>query len=285
MPDYTLDDLLYLMARLRDPEAGCPWDIKQTWTSLVPHTLEEAYEVADCIERQDLGHLEEELGDLLFQVIYYARLGQEEDRFDFARLVDQLTHKLIRRHPHVFPDGQLYSQGSASSVNEEQVKQTWEQIKAEERQVKQQASSVLEGIPNNLPAMTRALKLQKRAARVGFDWGEAEQVLDKLEEELAEIRDALAAGDAQAVADEVGDFLFATVNLARHLKVDPETAVRSTNRKFQRRFEYIEQQTALAGRPLTAAEPKGSQQGWSLEALEGYWQEAKRKEKPDAPIA
>jgi len=285
MLQYCLEDLLHLMARLRDPQDGCPWDIKQTWTSVVPHTLEEAYEVADCIERNDFDHLEEELGDLLFQVVYYARFGEEEGRFDFHQVVDQLTRKLLRRHPHVFPEGDLHKRASDQQATEEDVKETWEQLKAEERQVKQQATSVLDGVPNNLPAMTRALKLQKRAARVGFDWGEAHQVLDKLEEELAEIREALAAGDSAAVADEVGDFMFATVNLARHLKVDPEAAVRSTNRKFQRRFTYVEQQSALAGRPLSEASQAIAEQRVPLKTLETYWQDAKRKESSDAPIA
>jgi ATP diphosphatase len=271
---YSLQDLLTLMARLRDPQDGCPWDLKQTWESIVPHTLEEAYEVADCIERGDLEHLQEELGDLLFQVVYYSRFGEEEDRFDFYQVVDGLTRKLIRRHPHVFPEGTLESRAGDQLVNELDVKNTWEDLKTEERKVKQQATSVLDGIPTNLPAVTRALKLQKRAARVGFDWGEAYQVLDKLEEELAEIREALAEGNQAAVADEVGDFLFASVNLARHLKVDPEAAVRSTNRKFQRRFVYVEQQSAL----------NHSNQPVPLEVLEGYWQEAKRKESPDAPV-
>lgn len=274
MAQYSLQDLLTLMARLRDPQDGCPWDLKQTWESIVPHTLEEAYEVADCIERGDLEHLQEELGDLLFQVVYYSRFGEEEDRFDFYQVVDGLTRKLIRRHPHVFPEGTLESRAGDQLVNELDVKNTWEDLKTEERKVKQQATSVLDGIPTNLPAVTRALKLQKRAARVGFDWGEAYQVLDKLEEELAEIREALAEGNQAAVADEVGDFLFASVNLARHLKVDPEAAVRSTNRKFQRRFVYVEQQSAL----------NHSNQPVPLEVLEGYWQEAKRKESPDAPV-
>jgi len=274
MAQYSLQDLLTLMARLRDPQDGCPWDLKQNWQSIVPHTLEEAYEVADCIERGDLNHLQEELGDLLFQVVYYSRFGEEENRFNFHQVVDDLTRKLIRRHPHVFPEGTLESRAGDQKQSEADVKNTWENLKAEEREVKQQAASALDGIPTNLPAITRALKLQKRAARVGFDWDEAYQVLDKLEEELAEIREALAEGNQAAVADEVGDFLFASVNLARHLKVDPEAAVRSTNRKFQRRFEYVEQQSAL----------NHPNQQVPLETLEGYWQEAKRKESSDAPV-
>lgn len=276
--EYTLEDLLTLMARLRDPVDGCPWDQKQTWGSIVPHTLEEAYEVADCIERGDLDHLQEELGDLLFQVVYYARFGEEEGRFDLHRVVDGLTRKLLRRHPHVFPEGTLDSRAGQQSRSEAEIKHTWEALKAEERQHKQAATSALDGVPTNLPAVTRALKLQKRAAKVGFDWEEADQVLDKLEEELAEIRQALAAGDAQQVADEVGDFLFASVNLARHLQVDPETAVRSTNRKFERRFRMVEALSAARGQPLSVEHQADPATAVPLDTLEAYWQEAKRKE-------
>lgn len=275
---YRLEDLLKLMARLRDPEGGCPWDQKQTWSSIVPHTLEEAYEVADCIERGDLDHLQEELGDLLFQVVYYARFGEEEGRFDLHQVIDGLTRKLLRRHPHVFPEGTLDSRAGQQTRTEAEIKHTWEALKAEERQHKQAATSALDGIPANLPAVTRALKLQKRAARVGFDWDQADQVLDKLEEELAEIREALAAGDAQQVADEVGDFLFASVNLARHLKVDPEAAVRSTNRKFERRFRTVEALSAAQGQPLSVERQADSATAVPLETLEAYWQEAKRRE-------
>ncbi|WP_218563949.1 nucleoside triphosphate pyrophosphohydrolase [Marinospirillum perlucidum] len=282
---YGLQDLLTLMARLRDPEDGCPWDRKQTWESIVPHTLEEAYEVADCIERGDLDHLKEELGDLLFQVVYYARFGEEEGRFDFNAIIDALTHKLIHRHPHVFPEGHLDSRPGDQASSEAEVKSTWEALKAEERQQKQAATSALDGIPANLPAATRALKLQKRAARVGFDWDEAPRVLDKLEEELAEIREALAQGDQEAVAGEVGDLLFATVNLARHLKVDPEAAIRKTNRKFESRFRYVENCCQQAGTPLTQERQEDPQLRLPLDTLEGYWQEAKRKEGPDEAVS
>lgn len=283
--EYTLQDLLTLMARLRDPEDGCPWDQKQDWHTIVPHTLEEAYEVADAIESGDLEHVREELGDLLFQVVYYARFAEEEGRFNFQQLVDELTRKLIRRHPHVFPDGTLESRASDSQMSEQDVKNSWEALKAEERKSKQAAVSALDGVPTSLPALTRALKLQKRAARVGFDWGEAELVLDKLEEELAEIREALASGNHQAVVDEVGDFLFASVNLARHLQVDPETAVRSTNRKFERRFREVEALSQAAGHPLSEERQANPLTRVSLQTLEGYWQEAKRKETRNAPIA
>ncbi|SFC11777.1 ATP diphosphatase [Marinospirillum celere] len=283
-PEYKLEDLLTLMARLRDPKDGCPWDLKQSWETIVPHTLEEAYEVADCIERGDLDHLKEELGDLLFQVVYYARFGEEEQRFDFHQVVDELTRKLLRRHPHVFPEGHLQSRAGDQVKSEAEVKNTWEAIKAEERKEKQAAVSALDGVPSNLPAVTRALKLQKRAARVGFDWGKAIQVLDKLEEELAEIREALASGDQAAVVDEVGDFIFASVNLARHLKVDPETAVRSTNRKFERRFREVEALSAAAGQMLTEERQSNPATRVPLQTLEGYWQEAKRKESRNAPV-
>ncbi len=276
---YRLEDLLTLMARLRDPQDGCPWDLKQSWETIVPHTLEEAYEVADCIERGDLEAVKEELGDLLFQVVYYARFAEEEQRFDFHQLVDGLTRKLIRRHPHVFPEGHLQSRASDLTPSEQDVKHTWELLKAEERKTKQGATSALDDVPINLPAMTRAVKLQKRAAKVGFDWDQADQVLDKLEEELSEIRQALADDDPQAVAEEVGDLLFATVNLARHLKVDPEAAVRATNAKFERRFREVEQLSAAAGQPLTVASQADPQQRVDLTTLEAYWQQAKRKEK------
>lgn len=289
--NYQLDDLLTLMARLRDPQSGCPWDLKQNWQSIVPHTLEEAYEVAECIEQGDYDHLKEELGDLLFQVVYYARFAEEEGRYAFNDIIDGLTAKLIRRHPHVFPDGTLHSSSAddASQTDASQVKSRWEAIKAEERQQKQQATSVLDGVPMNLPAITRAVKLQKRAATVGFDWDDPLLVLDKLEEELAEIREALAGGNQQEVADEVGDFIFAAVNLARHLKVDPEAAVRGTNRKFTQRFHQVEALALQNQQALTPDRQSDSQQRVSLQQLEAWWQEAKRRErsaqgKPDASV-
>ncbi|MFK7160402.1 nucleoside triphosphate pyrophosphohydrolase [Marinospirillum sp. MEB164] len=290
---YQIQDLLALMARLRDPQQGCPWDLKQTWQTIVPHTLEEAYEVAECIEQQDYQHLQEELGDLLFQVVYYARFAEEEGRYDFATIVDQLTAKLIRRHPHVFPSGTLngLSQQKTpvdadaahpSFVDEQQVKQRWEAIKAEERQAAaslQQPVSVLDAVPIALPAMTRAVKLQKRAASVGFDWAESLAVVDKMQEELDEIRAALASGEQAAVADEVGDFIFATLNLARHLKVDPEQALRGTNRKFTERFQQVERLSAAAGAPLTLERQADPEQAVTLEQMEAYWQQAKQIER------
>ncbi|WP_226503461.1 nucleoside triphosphate pyrophosphohydrolase [Pseudomonas sp. MWU16-30317] len=269
---YTLQDLLTLMARLRDPQHGCPWDIKQTYASIVPHTLEEAYEVADAIERGDLDHLQGELGDLLFQVVYYSQLAREEGRFEFAGVVDGITRKLIRRHPHVFPTGDLYAPPDMPRLSEEQVKQRWEEIKAEERAEAAKAPeqlSLLDDVPATLPALSRAAKLQKRAAGVGFDWPAALPVVDKVREELDEVLEAMASGDQAAISDELGDLLFSVVNLARHLKVDPENALRGANRKFERRFRFIEQALRDTHRPI---------EDCTLEDLDALWGEAKRQE-------
>lgn len=233
---YQLDDLLFLMARLRDPQYGCPWDLKQNFASIVPHTLEEAYEVADAIERADFAHLPGELGDLLFQVVYYSQLGREEGRFDFSTVVDGITRKLVRRHPHVFPDGDLYGPLNQPRLSEADIKQRWETIKAEERAaeaVVPEQLSLLDDVPRALPALSRAVKLQKRAARAGFDWPESLAIVDKLHEELNEVLEALASGDQAHIAEEVGDLLFVVVNLARHLNVEPEAALRATNQKFE----------------------------------------------------
>jgi len=269
---YTLDDLLHLMARLRHPQHGCPWDLKQDFASIVPHTLEEAYEVADTIERGDFQHLQGELGDLLFQVVYYSQLAREEGRFEFSGVVDAITHKLIRRHPHVFPTGELHAPLDTPSLSEAQVKQRWEEIKAQERAEKgvPEQLSLLDDVPSALPALSRAAKLQKRAAQVGFDWPDALPVLDKVREELDEVLQAMADGDSQALEDEVGDLLFATVNLARHLKLDPENALRGANRKFERRFRFIEQALRDSGRPI---------EDCTLDDLDALWGEAKRQEK------
>nr|WP_225776677.1 nucleoside triphosphate pyrophosphohydrolase [Pseudomonas sp. Marseille-Q3773] len=269
---YTLDDLLHLMARLRDPQYGCPWDLQQNYASIVPHTIEEAYEVADTIERGDFEHLQGELGDLLFQVVYYSQLAREEGRFEFDGVVDSITRKLIRRHPHVFPTGELYAPVDTPSLSEAQVKSRWEEIKAEERAEKSQPEqlSLLDDVPAALPALSRAAKLQKRAATVGFDWPAALPVLDKVREELDEVLQAMADGDSDALEDEIGDLLFATVNLARHLKHDPEHALRRANRKFERRFRFIEQALRDSGRPI---------EDCSLDELDALWGEAKRQEK------
>ncbi|QEY58437.1 nucleoside triphosphate pyrophosphohydrolase [Pseudomonas sp. C27(2019)] len=251
---YQLHDLLYLMARLRDPDGGCPWDLQQDFASIVPHTLEEAYEVADTIEREDFAHLPSELGDLLFQVVYYSQLGHEQQMFDFSTVVHSITEKLVRRHPHVFPTGELYDTKQTASLNTEQIKERWEEIKQQERAEQapvDQAVSVLDDIPLNLPALSRALKIQKRASNVGFDWNSLSPVLDKVEEELQEVRAAIASGEAAAISDELGDLLFATVNVARHLKVNPETALRAANIKFSQRFQYVEQQAQAQGMAIS----------------------------------
>ena len=273
---YSLPDLLHLMARLRDPQFGCPWDVQQNYASIVPHTLEEAYEVADAIERGDFDDLKGELGDLLFQVVYYSQLAQEEGRFEFAGVIDGITRKLIRRHPHVFPTGDLYAPLETPRLSEDQVKQRWEEIKAEERADKASAPeqlSLLDDVPAVLPALSRAAKLQKRAARVGFDWPAALPVVDNVREELDEVLEAMASNDAEAIAEEVGDLLFAAVNLARHLKVDPENALRAANTKFERRFRFIEQALRQTHRPI---------EDCTLEEMDALWGEAKRQEK-DAP--
>lgn len=270
---YQLDDLLHLMARLRDPQHGCPWDLKQNFASIVPHTLEEAYEVADAIERGDFAHLPGELGDLLFQVVYYSQLAREEGRFDFAQVVDGITSKLIRRHPHVFADGDLYGAVDVPKLDETAVKQRWEAIKAEERAEKAAAPeqlSLLDDVPTALPSLSRAIKLQKRAAQVGFDWPEALPVVDKVREELDEVLEAMSENDADAIAEEIGDLLFVVSNLARHLKVEPESALRAANAKFERRFRFIEQALRDAGRNM---------EDCALDELDALWGEAKKLEK------
>lgn len=237
---YTIDDLLYLMARLRDPDTGCPWDIKQDYASIAPSTIEEAYEVVDAIEKQDFVHLKEELGDLLFQVIFYSQLGKEEERFEFAGVVSGLVAKLVRRHPHVFPDGSLHSRIENHDLLPTDVKARWEAIKQEERAQKGNGG-VLDDVPLNLPALTRATKLQKRAASVGFDWDDVQGPIAKVREELLEVEEALAEKDRAAVAEELGDLLFAVVNISRYLKFDAESLLRAANGKFEQRFRYMEQ--------------------------------------------
>ncbi|WAM54161.1 nucleoside triphosphate pyrophosphohydrolase [Vreelandella venusta] len=277
---YSVEDLLTLMSVLRNAEQGCPWDVKQDWDSIVPHTLEEAYEVADAIERRAFDELPGELGDLLFQVVYYAQFGAEEQRFDFHDIVDTLTAKMLRRHPHVFPDGTLASRRppgmSAEDVQTQHINSRWEALKADERAERSQQStpSVLDDVPRTLPALSRAAKLSKRAARVGFDWPDASGVLDKIREELAEVEEALAEGNRQHAQEEVGDLLFAVTNLARTLGADPEQCLRTTNSKFERRFRYVERQLAADARPLTDA---------SLDEMESHWQAAKAQEKTLTP--
>jgi nucleoside triphosphate diphosphatase len=236
---YTINDLLYLMQRLRDPETGCPWDITQTYETIAPSTLEEAYEVVDAIEKKDIAHLKEELGDLLFQVIFYSQIAKEEKRFEFDEVVSTLVEKLVRRHPHVFPEGTLQSQVENRHTLSGDVKARWEAIKQEERAAKG-VRGVLADVPLNLPALSRAAKLQKRAASVGFDWDDVQGPIDKVREELLEVEEALAQQDLPALEEELGDLLFAVVNISRFMKIDPEQALRKANHKFSYRFEYIE---------------------------------------------
>lgn len=290
---HGLDDLLTLMAVLRDPDQGCPWDLKQEWDTIVPHTLEEAYEVADAIERRAWDELPGELGDLLFQVVYYAQLGSEEGRFDFHAVVDIVTAKMLRRHPHVFPDGSLASRRppgvTAEAIESRQTREPgninsrWEVLKAEERAQRMREAqeppdtsgldsvvpSALDDVPRTLPALSRAAKLSKRAAGVGFDWPDARGVVAKIREELDEVEEALAEGSREHAVEEVGDLLFAVTNLARTLKADPEQCLRATNAKFERRFRYVE--AALAAKGSSPAEA-------DLATMERYWQAAKRND-------
>jgi nucleoside triphosphate diphosphatase len=258
-----VDRLLAIMARLRDRERGCPWDREQDFRTIAPYTIEEAYEVADAIARGDTGALKEELGDLLFQVVFHARMAEEAGLFGFDDVAAAIANKMERRHPHVFGDTEI---GSAAAQTE-----AWEEHKAKERRDRAQmigaAESVLDGVAVALPALLRAVKLQQRAARIGFDWPEARPVFDKLAEEIAELQSELESGaDPQRLEDEVGDILFAVANLARKLNIDPETALRHGNAKFERRFRRVE---TLAVKRQT---------GPGLDALEALWQEIKREE-------
>ena len=262
---YTLGDLLAVMARLRDKDTGCPWDIEQSFVTIAPYTIEEAYEVADAIAREDFEALQDELGDLLLQVVYHAQMASEERRFAFDDVVDAIARKMIRRHPHVFGD---------ASREEFLTKDLWHRIKAEERaQHAGSGASLLVDVPQALPALTRAVKLQKRAAEVGFDWPSLAPVIEKAEEEVAELKNAIANKDesgTKRVAEEFGDLLFVMANLARHLKVDPETALRDANAKFTRRFKSIEAALAKDGRRPEDA---------TLEEMDQLWDEAKAAEK------
>lgn len=251
--------VLDVMARLRDREHGCPWDIEQTFRTIAPYTIEEAYEVADAIEREDLKALKEELGDLLFQVAFHARMAEEQGAFDFADVAQALADKMIERHPHVFGD-------KVERTAEEQT-QAWETLKAEKRAAS--GASLLDDVAMALPALMRAEKLTKRAARINFDWPSSKEVLEKLDEEVAELKAAEASGDQEHIAEEMGDILFVMANLARKLKVDPEDALRRANAKFTRRFQYIEAKLAEQGR----AGPQ------PLDDMEALWLEAKRAEK------
>jgi tetrapyrrole methylase family protein/MazG family protein/ATP diphosphatase len=257
-----IDRLLAIMARLRDPQTGCPWDQEQTFATIAPYTVEEAYEVADAIERGDLIDLQDELGDLLLQVVFHARIAEDAGHFAFDDVVRAINDKMIRRHPHVFGDGAY-----ASLAHQ---KAGWETLKAEERGRKGRAKSLLDDVPLGLPALTRAVKLSKRAARVGFVWPSVTEVMAKLHEEVAELEVELAAGDVEKARQEMGDVLFVVANLARTLEVDPEDSLRFTNAKFARRFRYIEARLAELGRT-----PEDS----DLAEMDALWDEAKATEK------
>jgi ATP diphosphatase len=262
-PSREIGTLIEIMARLRTPSSGCPWDIEQTFASIAPYTIEEAYEVADAIGRGDLDRgLPDELGDLLLQVVFHARMAEEQGRFDFGDVVRAITEKLVRRHPHVF--------GDTGKLTSDQVKTLWHDIKAQERAGRHETGDArtLDGVPLTLPALTRAQKLQEKAARVGFDWNNARDVLAKIAEEAREIEPVL--DDPKAAAEEIGDLIFAAVNLARHAKVDAETALRAANIKFERRFRSIEDALATQGRAPADA---------SLDEMEVLWNDAKTQER------
>ena len=272
----AIDRLIAIMTMLRDKQHGCPWDLEQTIKSLLPYTLEEVYEVADAIENNDLVELEDELGDLLFQVIFYAQIAKEQGAFDFQDIATAITDKLVRRHPHVFPDGDVEKFGIQQDISAQQVVVNWEAIKELEREEKrkkggkqavQGVESILDDVPRALPAMERARKLQKRAAQVGFDWAEIAPVLEKLKEEVAEFEEALASGDLERMSDELGDVLFTTINLARHSKIEPEVALRSTNQRFETRFKWIEAALSQQGKAFKDA---------NLEELDALWDQAKK---------
>jgi nucleoside triphosphate diphosphatase len=269
-PSRDISRLIEIMAQLRTPISGCPWDLEQNFTTIAPYTIEEAYEVADAIARSDFEDLKDELGDLLLQVVYHARMAEEQNAFAFGDVVEAITKKMIRRHPHVFAD-------KDGNITPAGVKSAWERIKAEERaeravrraQQPQEQSSVLAGVKAGWPALTRAMKLQRKASTVGFDWNDPRAVLNKIHEEADEIEAALDRGDKAELASETGDLLFALVNLARHIDADPEMALRGANLKFERRFAYIERVLASQGR-----KPEGA----SLEEMDALWNEAKANE-------
>lgn len=273
-PSSDISRLLEIMAALRTPETGCPWDLEQDFTSIAPYTLEEAYEVVDAIERGDLADLRDELGDLLLQVVFHARMAEEQGAFAFPDVVEAITKKLIRRHPHVF--------GSIKELSPEEVKSLWDTIKGEEKAERRAAretmgldleaheAGFLGGIPTALPALTRAQKLTAKAAKVGFDWPESVQVIDKIHEELEEVKEASSSGDRDRIEDEIGDLLFSVTNLARHFGIDPERALRRTNAKFERRFKAIETALGQQDRRLDEA---------SLDEMETLWVAAKTAER------
>lgn len=267
-PSRDIARLLEIMAVLRTPRTGCPWDLAQDFRSILPYTIEEAFEVADAVERNDRGDLREELGDLLLQVVFHARMAEEEGSFDFGGVVDAITTKLIRRHPHVF--------GETRDLSPDDVKRLWSEIKAKEKAERvsrqpQAPGQLLSDVPRTFTPLLRALKLQAKAATVGFDWSETAAVLAKVREELDEVDAALSHGNQAARQDEIGDLLFAVVNLARHAGIDPDLALRGTNAKFERRFGFVEGELERTGSSLPTA---------TLEEMEALWGEAKRRERP-----
>ena len=254
-----INELLDIMAQLRHPEKGCPWDIEQSFASLCTYTIEEAYEVADAIDQGDYDHLKEELGDLLFQVVFYAQMAKEKGLFDFNDVVKNLNKKMINRHPHVFAD-------QDNTLNSDEQSQRWEQNKLQEKL----GGSVLDDIPKNMPELLKSVKLTKRAAVIGFDWKQIEPVFEKMEEELAELKEAIETQDSKLIKDELGDVIFVCTNLARHLKQDPQLALRHANQKFESRFRAVE-------KIAKQTEPNNSQ--YSLENLDKYWNKVKILEK------
>ncbi|SIQ77502.1 ATP diphosphatase [Rhizobium sp. RU35A] len=274
-PSKDIARLLDLMAALRHPHTGCPWDVEQTFETIKPYTIEEAYEVADAIERNDLDDLKDELGDLLFQVVFHAQMASEAGAFSFGDVVEAVMTKMIRRHPHVF--------ARSDAATPEAVKVQWDEIKSAEKRERAERrarrgitedvkAGFLGSVQRSQPALTEALKLQERAAKVGFDWSEAEPILDKIEEEIEELRAALKSGAPDKVKDELGDLIFALVNIGRHVKADPEQSLRGTNTKFRRRFSHIE--TSLQAMNVSLEDA-------SLEQMEGLWQAAKQLERQD----
>ena len=283
---YNLADLVYLMQRLRDPKTGCPWDIKQTFASIIPHTIEEAHEVADAIENKDWPHVEEELGDLLFQVIFYSQLGSEQGSFDFSSVIDVLVTKLIRRHPHVFPEGNLQQQRDPNHCpSDEEIKAQWQVIKQQEKQLKASRTVItdakpnvlelieyLQDIPTSLPALTQADKIQKKVSLRGFDWTEITGVLEKVREELQEVEEEISLADPERLTHEIGDLLFAAVNVSRHLGINPEQALNQANRRFSERYSIAAKHLESQGRALELTNSNNV----SPDEMEAAWLEAKR---------
>lgn len=262
----AISQLQYLMACLRDEQFGCAWDKKQTYKSIAPYTLEEAYEVLDAIEREDFEHLKEELGDLLFQVIFYAQMAQEERRFDFNDVAAGIVEKMLRRHPHVFPEGEIARFGEPTSLTDEQISAQWQQIKAQEKG--DTPRQLLDDIPASMPALMQAVKIQKKVSKVGFDWDTIGPVFSKIREELDELEEAIKEQDRPHIEEEMGDILFAMTNLARHLDVSPDIALNKTNVKFRRRFGRIETLVAEQNKSLNEC---------TLEELDRYWDQAKQE--------